>query len=278
MKQNLNKDILFFKGINEICYLKLNKPEFFDISEGPSNLKSAILKIFNPSRIIKIKFMMGFENMMPFGHHHVLMSNEYGEYYIVDIAAQSKLVNLKGEELQAKQNKSSSNLSKIQEFSLIKEDKNELISLAEFSKMNEFLILNTTKKDLIYRMLVFKVKYPSEDNEAELPIFQILHKYTFTQVELNAFKQPCYFSHMNCQSMLNNSYLLICYQRNYPYKRLVFTLNNLRLTELIGFSTHIGKWKNGFCVKKNSTYGTVLGNGVGKRGRGRSVWGVWGLW
>lgn len=243
IRKGANDNILYFLDDKNCIKVEIKKEIFNEM-----DFKEAILESFKEENITKIRWYSKYGRMWPFGDNFLIFYDSIGSYTITDANNQK--------------NQKSAVFDEIQ-------NSDENISLLKFSKNQEYLIIITAIKDSICRIIVYKVNHPTS-NERKLPELTLLHKHPLCDlgVKFEKIKGSCIFNSITCDAKIRDKYLLILYQRNYPYQKVVFMLNDKRISNLVGVTTHIGKWKSGFFVKRNYTCGTVLGNEVGAKGTG----------
>lgn len=241
VKKGLGSDSLFVQTESNCYFLKIDEQSFID-----NPFRKAIVGVFNKDNIKEFKIESGYNEFLPIYDRFIFSCNSSGDYLIINVESGHKISG---------------------KFS-IPENK-EYISLVEFSKGLEYLIMVTAKEDSLDKIIIYKVNFGG--NKLLPPTFSILHQRSFSYFgnELTDDLKYWIFKHISCEAKVNGKYLLVCYKRNYPFSKIVLTLCDERISSLQGMASHIGKWKNAIYVKKNDTFGTVLGSQCGEEGSGK---------
>ena len=255
LKKTHDGDYLIVQDVCSIFYTKITQESFVK-----GKLREEVETLFkNSSASSYVVYKNSFDVVLPILNRNILLCchNRGAKTFFIENV--NKIGNLTNDP-EGGSNVKQVNREALKEFTFEGINPTESISLLDTTKKKEFLVMSTVKDNSLCRLLAFKINYGDKFGEAN-PL-SMLHQFLLIDNPASV-NQFCYFSKISCETLVNGKYVILCYQRNYRYKKMVFVLSEERMSEVVGFSPHIGRWKSGIFVKKNNTLGSVLGGDVG---------------
>ena len=124
--------------------------------------------------------------------------------------------------------------------------KSEEISSVCFTEKDTFLCVSTVVDQKLKRLLILRFKPESFK-------FQTVHSLNY---DSEAFaKHPLsQFYYFQCSVVVDDRQILVCLQRNNPYKKLLYSFADSDILELKGLGNLLGKWKSGHFGLGNSLW------------------------
>lgn len=112
--------------------------------------------------------------------------------------------------------------------------------------MDKFLCVSTAVEQKLKRLLVMRFKPESLK-------FQTVHTLSY---DSEAFaKHPLStFYYFQSSVLVEDRQILLCLQRNNPYKKLIYSFAEGDILELKGLGNLLGKWKSGHFGRQNSLW------------------------
>lgn len=160
-----------------------------------------------------------FEFFEPFLKFYLIFYNANGDYR-VDPQLLSEDICIKGQ----------------QNLTLVPSNQEEISTLC-FTNKDRFLCLSTIQDQKLHRLLIMEFCH------SELQ-FNVLHMVNY-EAEAYARYPLSHFYYFQSSLYIGEKCILLCLQRNSPYKKLVYSFDGNDVVELRGVGNYLGKWKSG---------------------------------